>query len=62
MKEKPDPLLIAMVIMFACVMLGLCYMSALEREDKNKRVELIKEAIENNWTPEQIKVLIEARE
>jgi hypothetical protein len=36
-------------------------MSALEREDKNKRAELIKEAIEKNWTPEQIRVLIESR-
>jgi hypothetical protein len=62
MKEKIDPLIIAMVIMFACVMLGICYMSALERDDKNKRAELIKEAIEKNWTPEQIKVIIEARE
>jgi hypothetical protein len=36
-------------------------MSKLEREDKNKRAELVKEAIEKNWTPEQIRVLIEAR-
>lgn len=62
MKEKIDPLIIAMGIMFACVMLGICCMSTLEREDKNKRAELIKEAIEKNWTPEQIKVIIEARE
>ncbi len=62
MKEKIDPLIIAMVIMFACVMLAICYMSTLQRQDKNKRAELIKEAIEKNWTPEQIKVLIEARE
>jgi hypothetical protein len=62
MKEKIDPLIIAMVIMFACVMLAICYMSTLERQDKNERAELIKEAIEKNWTPEQIKVLIEARE
>jgi hypothetical protein len=62
MKEKFDPLLIAMAIMLACVMLGICYMSTLERQDKNKRAELIKEAIEKNWTPEQIKVIIEARE
>jgi hypothetical protein len=62
MKEKIDPLIVAMVIMFACVMLGICYMYKLEREDKDKRAELIKEAIEKNWTPEQIKVIIEARE
>ena len=62
MKDKIDPLIVAIVIMFACVMLGICYMSMLEREDKNKRAELIKEAIEKNWTPEQIKVIIEARE
>jgi hypothetical protein len=36
-------------------------MSALEREDKNKRAELIKEAIEKNWTPEQIRVILESR-
>jgi len=61
MKEKIDPTLVFMSIMFSCIMLTLCYMSKLEREDKNKRAELIKEAIEKNWTPEQIKVLIEAR-
>ena len=62
MKEKIDPLIVAIVIMFVCIMSTLCYMSVLERDDKNKRVELIKEAIEKNWTPEQIKVIIEARE
>jgi hypothetical protein len=61
MKEKIDPLIIAIVLP-AFVTLGLCYMSTLERKDKNKRAELIKEAIEKNWTPEQIKVIIEARE
>ena len=61
MKEKIDPTLVFMSIMFSCIMLTLCYMSKLEREDKNKRAELIKEAIEKNWTPEQIKVLLEAR-
>jgi transposase len=61
MKEKIDPLVVAVVIMFVCIMLSLCYLSALEREDKNKRAELIKEAIEKNWTPEQIRVIIEAR-
>ena len=61
MKEKIDPTLVFMAIMFSCIMLTICYMSALEREDKNKRADLIKEAIQNNCTPEQIKVLIEAR-
>lgn len=61
MKEKIDPTLVFMVIMFSCIMLTICYMSKLEREDKNKRAELIKEAIEKNWTPEQIKVVLEAR-
>ena len=61
MIQKIDPVLLLMVILFACILGTLCYMSKLEREDKNKRAELIKEAIEKNWTPEQIKVLIEAR-
>ena len=61
MKEKIDPTLVFMSIMFSCIMLTICYMSALEREDKNKRADLIKEAIQNNWTPEQIRVIIEAR-
>ena len=60
MKEKIDPTLVFMSIMFSCIMLTICYMSALEREDKNKRAD-IKEAIQNNWTPEQIRVIIEAR-
>lgn len=61
MKEKLDPVLVLMVMLFACILFTICYMSKLEREDKNKRAELIKEAIEKNWTPEQIKVLLEAR-
>lgn len=61
MKEKIDPTLVFMAIMFTCILFTLCYMSKLERDDKNKRAELIKEAIENNWTPEQIKVLLESR-
>ena len=61
MIQKIDPVLLLMVILFACILGTLCYMYKLEREDKNKRAELIKEAIEKNWTPEQIKVLIEAR-
>jgi hypothetical protein len=61
MKEKIDPTLVFMAIMFSCILGTLCYMSALEREDKNKRAEIVKEAIEKNWTPEQIRVIIEAR-
>ena len=61
MKEKIDPVLALMLCLFVCIMGCICYMSKLEREDKNKRAELIKEAIEKNWTPEQIKVLLEAR-
>ena len=61
MIQRLDPVLLLMVMLFACILGTICYMSKLEREDKNKRAELIKEAIEKNWTPEQIKVLIEAR-
>ncbi len=61
MKEKIDPVLVLMAIMFTCILCTICYMSKLEREDKNKRAELVKEAIEKNWTPEQIKVILEAR-
>jgi hypothetical protein len=62
MKEKIDPFLVFMAIMFLAVLFTICYMSTLERQDRNKRAELIKEAIEKNWTPEQIKVIIESRE
>ena len=61
MKEKFDPFFVFMAIMFLAVLFTICYMSALEREDKNKRTELVKEAIEKNWTPEQIRVLLESR-
>jgi len=61
MKEKIDPFLVFSIIMLISVLSTLCYMSTLERQDKNKRTELIKEAIEKNWTPEQIRVLIEAK-
>jgi hypothetical protein len=61
MKEKIDPFLIFAAIMFLAVLLTICYMFKLEREDKNKRAELVKEAIEKNWTPEQIRVILESR-
>jgi hypothetical protein len=61
MKEKIDPFYVFMAIMFLAVLSTICYMSALEREDKNKRAELVKEAIEKNWTPEQIRVILESR-
>jgi hypothetical protein len=61
MKEKFDPFFVFMAIIFVSILFTLCYMSMLEREDKNKRAELVKEAIEKNWTPEQIRVLLEAR-
>ena len=50
-----------MSIIFVSILFTLCYMSALERDDKNKRAELVKEAIEKNWTPEQIRVILESR-
>ena len=61
MKEKIDPFLIFVGIIFAVLMATICYLSVLEREDKNKRAELVKEAIEKNWTPEQIRVILESR-
>ncbi len=61
MKEKIDPFYVFMAIIFVVLLATICYLSALERQDKNKRVELVKEAIEKNWTPEQIRVLLEAR-
>ena len=61
MIQKIDPVLLLMVILFACILGTLCYMSKLEREDKNKRAELIKEAIENNWTPEQVKLILDSK-
>jgi hypothetical protein len=61
MKEKIDPFLVFMAIMFLAILSTICYMSNLERDDKNKRAELVKEAIEKNWTPEQIRVILESR-
>ena len=61
MKEKFDPFFVFMAIMFLAVLFTICYMFKLEREDKNKRAELVKEAVEKNWTPEQIRVILESR-
>jgi hypothetical protein len=61
MKEKFDPFLVFMAFMLLTLLTTICYMSALERDDKNKRAELVKEAIEKNWTPEQIRVILESR-
>jgi uncharacterized ion transporter superfamily protein YfcC len=61
MREKIDPFFVFMAIIFVSILFTICYMSKLEREDKNKRAELVKEAIEKNWTPEQIRVILESR-
>jgi len=61
MKEKIDPFFVFMAIIFVAILFTICYMSKLERDDKNKRAELVKEAVEKNWTPEQIRILIESR-
>jgi len=61
MKEKIDPFFVFMAIIFVAILFTICYMSKLERDDKNKRAELVKEAVEKNWTPEQIRLLIESR-
>ena len=61
MKEKFDPFFVFMSIIFVSILFTICYMSKLERDDKNKRAELVKEAIEKNWTPEQIRVILESR-
>ena len=61
MKEKIDPFFVFMTIIFVALLATICYMSKLERDDKNKRAELVKEAIEENWTPEQIRVILESR-
>jgi Fe-S-cluster formation regulator IscX/YfhJ len=61
MKEKFDPFFVFMTIIFVSILSTICYMSKLERDDKNKRAELVKEAIEKNWTPEQIRVILESR-
>jgi hypothetical protein len=45
---------ILLFVFFCCVVFS-------ERQEKNIKAELIKEAIQKNWTPEQVKLLLESK-
>ena len=61
MMQKIDPFIAACIFLIFCSLFFFICVFISERQDRNNKAELIKEAIEKNWTPEQIKVLIEAR-
>jgi len=61
MLQKIDPFIATCLFMIVCSFAFFTFLIKTENENKNKRVELIKEAIEKNWTPEQIRVLLESR-
>ena len=56
-----DPFIVSCVIMIAFACSFFIFLAASEHQDRNRKTELVKEAIRKNWTPEQIKVLLDAR-
>ena len=61
MLQKIDPFTAGWIFMIVCSFAFFTFLIKIENENKNKRTELVKEAIEKNWTPEQIRVLLESR-
>jgi hypothetical protein len=59
MNSKIDPFIVAcsFLIAFSLIMLGVIFVS--ERQDQEKKAEIIKEAIQKGWTPEQVKSIVE---
>jgi hypothetical protein len=59
MNSKIDPFVVlcSFLITFSIVMLAVLFTS--ERQDQEKKAEIIKEAIQKGWTPEQVKSVIE---
>jgi hypothetical protein len=56
-----DPFIVCCCLMIAFACCFFVFLAASEHQDRNRKTELVKEAIENKWTPEQIKVLLDAR-
>jgi len=61
MKEKMDPFIIVCIFLFFCSLFFFTCVFISERQDRNNKANLIKEAIQKNWTPEQIKILLQVR-
>ena len=59
MKSKFDPFIVACatLVVFSLFMIGILFVS--ERQDQENKAQIIKEAIEKGWTPEQVKSVIE---
>jgi hypothetical protein len=59
MNSNRDPFLVVVyfLIIFSIVMLVI--LSTSERQDQDNKAEIIKEAIQKGWTPEQVKIVIE---
>jgi hypothetical protein len=59
MKSKIDPFIVlcSFLITFGLIMLGVLFVS--ERQNQDNKAEIIKEAIQKGWSPEQVKSIIE---
>jgi hypothetical protein len=59
MNSKIDPFGVACAIVgvFSLFMIGILFVS--ERQDQDNKAEIIKEAIQKGWTPEQVKSVLE---
>ncbi len=59
MNSKTDPFVVVYSLLIIFLIIMLAFLSTLERIDKEKKAEIIKEAIQKGWTPEQVKSVIE---
>jgi hypothetical protein len=59
MNSKTDPFVVVYSILIIFLIVMLAFLSTSEKQDKEKKAEIIKEAIQKGWTPEQVKRVIE---
>lgn len=61
MKEKFDPFIVACCfLIFCCLFFFSCVVFS-EIKEKDNKAKLIREAIQKNWTPEQVKMLLNCK-
>lgn len=61
MKEKIDPFIAACIFLIFCSLFFFTCVFISERQDRNNKAQIVKEAIQKNWTPEQVKFILDTK-
>lgn len=61
MKEKIDPFVASCMFLIFCSLFFFVCVFISERQDRNNKAQIVKEAIQKNWTPEQVKLILDSK-